>query len=143
MNRVTVPVSDELYDAVTTLAEVRGGGRGRVLAELMEAMEPMLIASAAGFRAAQALDEEQRREMLEGMASASQAMLMALGGDRSPDDVVAVLERGFGDIASLAAESAPGRTGDRGGNGGDAGAARNPTDRARPPRTNRGVHDEI
>lgn len=76
--RVTVPLSQEAYDAVTLLAEIAGVSRGRYLADTLEAAIPSFLAVAAAYRAARAVEGEERAQLVAGMAEAEKRLLGAL-----------------------------------------------------------------
>lgn len=76
--RVAVPLSQEAYDAVTLLAEIAGVSRGRYLADTLEAAIPSFLAVAAAYRAARAVEGEERAQLIAGMAEAEKRLLAAL-----------------------------------------------------------------
>jgi hypothetical protein len=76
--RVAVPLSQEAYDAVTLLAEVGRVSRGRFLADILEAAVPSFLAVAAAYRAAMAVEGEERAQLVAGMAEAEKRLLAAL-----------------------------------------------------------------
>lgn len=82
--RVTVPLSKEAYDAVTLLAQIGGVSRGRYLADTLEAAIPSFLAVAAAYRAAMAVEGEERANLVAGMAEAEKRLLAALA-ETMPD----------------------------------------------------------
>lgn len=78
--RVTVPLSKEAYDAVTLLAEIGGVSRGRYIADALEAAIPGFLAVAAAYRAALAVENEERAALVAGMAEAERRLLASLSG---------------------------------------------------------------
>ena len=148
MKRIAVPVSNELYDACTTLAGVSGGGRGRVLAEVLTEIEPMLIAAAAGYQAAERFHGEQRSAMAARLDKVQGQLNDALAS--LPDSARDQLFASLGAMGSVLADIQNGPTeaapegGDKTATAADAaGTARSTDAEARPPHTNRGVHSEI
>ncbi len=118
--RVAVPLTQEAYDAVSFLAELQGVSRGRFLADILEAAVPGLLAVQAAFKAAMAVQGEERAQLVAGMAEAERRLMESLRETMPGVDF---------DLAGTTGARSP-----KGGEGAPAG-------RADPPNTNRGVHD--
>ena len=73
--RVTVPLTKEAYDAVTLIAEIGGISRGRFLADVLEAAIPSFLTIAAAYRAAQAVEGEERAALVDAMTEAEKKLL--------------------------------------------------------------------
>ena len=76
--RVAVPLSQEAYDAITLLAEVGGVSRGRFIADALEAAIPGFLAVAAAYRAAMAVEGEERAQLVAAMAEAEKRLMASL-----------------------------------------------------------------
>lgn len=76
--RITVPLSQEAYDAVTLLAKIGGISRGKFLAETLEAAIPSFLTVAAAYRAAMAVEGEERAQLVAGMAEAERHLMAAI-----------------------------------------------------------------
>lgn len=117
--RVAVPLSEEGYDAVTFLAELQGISRGRLLANIVDMAIPSLVTVQAAFKAAMAVEGEERAQLVAGMAEAERRLMATLG------EVVPSLSEG-----SAPSGARPSKGGERASEG-----------RLDPPNTNRGVHN--
>ena len=115
--RVAVPLSDEAYDAVSFLAKVGGVSRGKFLAETLEAAIPSFLAIQAAYKAALAVEGEERAQLVAGMKEAERRLMESL-------------------VEVLPASAGSSRSSDA---GSPAGGERVSGDRADPPVTNRGV----
>lgn len=117
--RIAVPLSEEAYDAISTVAEMSGVSRGRLLADALEAAIPAYTAVAAAYRAAQAVHGEEREAIVQAMHLAEKKLMAAVAEmDLSGSDPE--IER-----------TAPARS--------PEGGKRAGAGRADPPVTNRGV----
>jgi len=76
--RVTVPLSKEVYEAVTLLSDISGQSRGAFLADTIGAAAPSYLKIAAAYRRAASLEGNQRRKYLEGMKHAEVVLLDVL-----------------------------------------------------------------
>jgi hypothetical protein len=76
--RIAVPLSPEAYDAISLVAKIGGVSRGRLLADTLEAIVPSYILIASAFRAAQAVEGEERAAMVEAIVKAEEALQRAL-----------------------------------------------------------------
>lgn len=76
--RVAVPLTEEAYDAISLISQVTGVSRGRILADAFEAAAPSFIAVAAAYRAAMAVEGEERQAIIDAMHQAENKLLGAL-----------------------------------------------------------------
>lgn len=79
--RVAVPLSQEAYDAVTFLAKVGGSSRGKVLSDAISAAVPSLLRMADAYRAALAVEGQERQQIIESFEKAERHLLDALTGN--------------------------------------------------------------
>ena len=75
--RIIVPLSQEAYDAISTIAEYSGTPRGRIISEALEAAVPAYIAIATAFRAAKAVEGEERQAIIDSMEASADHLLAA------------------------------------------------------------------
>ena len=75
--RIIVPLSQEAYDAISTIAEYSGTPRGRIISEALEAAVPAYIAIATAFRAAKAVEGEERQAIIDAMQASSDHLIAA------------------------------------------------------------------
>lgn len=83
--RVAVPLSPEGYAAVSTISKIAGKSRGRLLADALDLAMPSFIRIAQAMRAVEALQADERREMIKGLSEAESRLLDALS---SVDDLL-------------------------------------------------------
>lgn len=76
--RVAVPLSDEAYDAVSTIARVTGVSRGKYLADVLEGAIPSFLAVARAIRAAEAISQDEGDKARSAVLHAESEMLAAL-----------------------------------------------------------------
>ena len=76
--RVAVPLSKEAYDAVSLICKMSGVSRGKFLADTLEAAIPGFIKIAEAFRAAEAVQGDEREAILSGMLAAERRLLSVL-----------------------------------------------------------------
>ena len=76
--RVAVPLSKEAYDAVSLICKMSGVSRGKFLADTLEAAIPGFIKIAEAYRAAEAVNGDEREAILSGMLAAERRLLSAL-----------------------------------------------------------------
>lgn len=86
--RVAVPLTQEVYDAVSFLAERNGVSRGRYLADLLEVAFPSIVATAKAYERAMDMDAEQRDLVVNRLDEALRAAFPSSAPASSKGDLV-------------------------------------------------------
>lgn len=76
--RVAVPLTEEGYDAISTIAKISGKSRGRIMADAFEVAVPSFIAIAKAYKAAQAVEGAERDSILQAMQRAEEKLVGTL-----------------------------------------------------------------
>ena len=76
--RVAVPLSEEAYDAVSTIARVSGVSRGKFLADLLNDAVPSLLAVARAVRAVEAISQDEGDKARAAVLNAEKEMISSL-----------------------------------------------------------------
>lgn len=121
--RVAVPLSEEGYDAVSFLAKLQGVSRGRFLADVLDVAIPGFVAVQAAYKAAMAVEGEERAQLIAGMAEAERRLMESLR-ETMPGVEFDVYRPADARAPEKGKRAPAGRTG-----------------RADPPNTNRGVQN--
>ena len=76
--RVAVPLSEEVYDAVSTVARAAGVSRGKFLADLLHDAMPSLLAVARAVRAVEAISQDEGDKARAAILNAEKEMIAAM-----------------------------------------------------------------
>lgn len=76
--RVTVRLTEDVYDALSYISERTGNPRGRILGEILEGASASLLTIASAFRAADAVAGDEKASLMAAMGKAEEQLMAVL-----------------------------------------------------------------